>query len=480
MKRVIKKVSLFLLGASIAASVSVSADTGSKVNDWFNNMNYSNVTKPGVYEGQSARYYTLGGVSTRGQISRPFNFVNIQTPKFSAGCGGIDMFAGGFSAVNADALTAQLRAIGQNAESLAYMLAIQIVSSQLSGVMETIEGWANTFNKFNMDSCEAATAMVGGALDIFGADEGSCTVKRMSQFGEDWTTANNNCTTGGKRQETQQAAGAEIAFSRGNLAWYVLMQDPFFKTDTQFAEMVMNITGTLIVSDAGSDDDDPIQIRVIEPAITDVIRKERFENIYAALLYGRQATQPMKIYRCQPASSDPNSCMTATDGLQDVAANWDGMHKRIEDLVKSIVSKIYSDTALDAQEKGLIATTSIPLYRYLAATAAYFPKGSDVSSMTRQYTELIAEDILIRSLQSIVETVEQSSSNLKDGMGQSKRVQQFREDLERVMQGLAEMREKSEFDIEQYFVMQQRIQLYEKALIGKLGSGMVTSALWGQ
>ncbi|WP_223823293.1 conjugal transfer protein TraH [Candidatus Enterovibrio altilux] len=58
-------------------------------------MNYATVTNPGVYEGQSARYATLWEMSTRAPITQPFNFINAQTLKFSAGCGGIDFFAGG-------------------------------------------------------------------------------------------------------------------------------------------------------------------------------------------------------------------------------------------------------------------------------------------------------------------------------------------------------------------------------------------------
>ena len=51
-----------------------SADTAAKVNSWFSDMNYATVTNPGVYEGQTARYATLGGLSTRAPITQPFNF----------------------------------------------------------------------------------------------------------------------------------------------------------------------------------------------------------------------------------------------------------------------------------------------------------------------------------------------------------------------------------------------------------------------
>ncbi|WP_286842323.1 hypothetical protein, partial [Idiomarina sp. UBA4206] len=61
MKRSLFKATALTLAISFPASVL--ADTASKVDSWFNNMNYHTVTAPGVYEGQSARFATLGGIS---------------------------------------------------------------------------------------------------------------------------------------------------------------------------------------------------------------------------------------------------------------------------------------------------------------------------------------------------------------------------------------------------------------------------------
>ncbi len=59
----------------------VPADIEAKVKGWFDRMNYANITEPGVYEGQSARYFTAGGVSMRAPITRPFHFIDVQKAK---------------------------------------------------------------------------------------------------------------------------------------------------------------------------------------------------------------------------------------------------------------------------------------------------------------------------------------------------------------------------------------------------------------
>lgn len=480
MKRSILKATALSLAIILPASSL--ADTGSKVASWFDNMNYATVTSPGVYEGQSARFATLGGISARAPITQPFNFVSVQTPKFSAGCGGIDFYAGGFSAIDANQFIDNLRAIGQNAQSLAFMLAIQIVSPQLSGVMEDIQTWSNKYLNMNMDSCEAASKLVGGALQYFDQEKANCITTRQNDYGEDFSTASFACTTGGSRKSTVGSDGEvnKTDFVKGNLAWYVLMQDPFFQADTEFAEVVLNIIGSVIIADMAGASDTPVEIRIIEPAIKDVIEKERFQNIYTALLYGNQATEQLRVYRCIGATSDPNSCASMTNALQTINPAWTGLYARVEQLLQSIITKIDTDSALSLQERGLIASTNVPIYRFLSASTTYFPRGTDISKITQEYTTLIAHDILLRSLDAVIQRVEQRSSTLKKGMSEATRIKAFREDLEAVMRGLAKLRQDNEYTTEQLISMQERIYKYEKALLPKLGGEIVTAAMWGK
>lgn len=467
----------------LAASGTALSDTADKVSSWFNDMNYSNVTAAGVYEGQGARYATLGGVSARAPITQPFQFVSVQTPKFSAGCGGIDFYSGGFSAIDADQFIQNLRAIGQNAQSLAYMLAIQIVSPQLSGVMERIQTWADKYLNLNMNSCEAASALMGGAMDMMGADSANCTIKRMSQAGETWDQANYYCTTGGRRSQTDALGGDPnyVDFVNGNLAWYVLMENPLFSSDTEFSELIMNLTGAILITKVTpGDDSSAIDVKEILPALANGEQTERFRNIYTALLYGTDAVDQMQIYRCQPsASSSKDGCNNLTSNLQSVSPTWQGLNRRVEDLVMSIQSKIGDDAPLTPEEIGLINATSVPLYRYLSASAAYFRNDSHIGHVA-EYSRLIAEDILLTSLASVVTKVEQQSAMMPGGMSGSERMLSFRENLRSVSVGLARMRKDTELTIEQYFEMQDRIAQYERLVMSRLDSGYIQAALWSR
>lgn len=108
-----KHILLISLSLLLLTPAPATADIGSKLDDWFNNQNFSTSTRLGIYETQSARYATLGGISYRAPITRPYQFLNIQTPRFSAGCGGLDLYAGGSSVMKADQFVQALRAIGK-------------------------------------------------------------------------------------------------------------------------------------------------------------------------------------------------------------------------------------------------------------------------------------------------------------------------------------------------------------------------------
>lgn len=473
----------WVLGFVLLSAGSVHADIGDKVDDWFDGMNYATATAPGVYEGQSARYATLGGFSARAPITQPFNLVSVQTPKFSAGCGGIDFYAGGFSAIDSTEFINNLRAIGQNAGSLAFMLAIQIVSPQLSGVMEDIQTWADKYLNLNMDSCEAASALVGGAYSYLDKSKANCIAARQKNYGEDYSTASFGCTTGGDRTSTVDSDGDAnvVEFVKGNLAWYVLMKDPFFDDDQQFSELMMNITGTMILTDADSTTDAGVTPVIITPAIVDTQVKERFNNIYKALLYGRDAVNSLQVYQCGASTTlTPDSCLDVSGAPVTVTPNWDGLYSRVDALLSSIYSKAKSDTALSAAEQGLIASTTVPIYRFISVVSTQFPDSIAFSQISKEYTDLIAQDILTRGLLAVIERVEQRTTMLEKGMALSANVVKYREDLGKVMGGIQKIKSENDKTAEMLVQMRDQIREYERALVPKLGNGVMSAVLWGK
>jgi len=104
------KIALLLMILNINIS---NAGIGNDLVSFFNKSGVmANVTTPGAHRDQSAGYYSGGGISVRNRVKNE-QIATMQLPSVNAGCGGIDMFMGGFSHISKDALIAALRNIGQ-------------------------------------------------------------------------------------------------------------------------------------------------------------------------------------------------------------------------------------------------------------------------------------------------------------------------------------------------------------------------------
>ena len=141
---------------------SAKADVGSSMDSFLNDVGgAANVTGPTAFEGQSAGYYSLGNVWTRFP-QKTTSIANLQLPRARAGCGGIDIFAGSFSFINASEIVAMLKAVANNAVGFAFSLAIDTVCPECSKIMQEFSQKAQLMNNLNINSGEMAQGLVGG------------------------------------------------------------------------------------------------------------------------------------------------------------------------------------------------------------------------------------------------------------------------------------------------------------------------------
>lgn len=200
---------LILIAALINLSIGAPARAGvnAELDSFFNGMGgAANVTGPSAYQGQSAGYYTGGGLWSRfAQTSA--NPINLQLPNVKAGCGGIDLFGGSFSFINSDELIALLKATASNALGFAFMLAIKSISPQIASTLEDLSQKVQQLNQFNMNSCEMAQNLVSG---LWGKQAGReaeiCKYIGNSQgIFSDWAKSRHECNEGGERSSTLAA-----------------------------------------------------------------------------------------------------------------------------------------------------------------------------------------------------------------------------------------------------------------------------------
>jgi conjugative transfer pilus assembly protein TraH len=131
------------------------------IDDWAEQSTHSG---PNYFESQQRGYFNGGSYSARFRNKKEYLF-SIQKPRVSSGCGGIDLFMGGFSYMNMEYLGQKLQRALQAAPAVAFDLALKEACPECSATLAKLEGIINQLNSLQMDECgtskEIATALVG-------------------------------------------------------------------------------------------------------------------------------------------------------------------------------------------------------------------------------------------------------------------------------------------------------------------------------
>lgn len=171
MKKTILALSLFLCASPIASPVYASG----WIDDW---LDQSNTTQGGYFEGQQRGYYSAGSFKGRWKNSADYP-VTIEPPRIKSGCGGIDVFMGGFSFMDANYLSEKLQRILTSAAGVAFDLALKTMCEQCSNTIKNMEALSDTLNGMQIDDCAAGKALVGIVADENGIRSGEEMKERL-------------------------------------------------------------------------------------------------------------------------------------------------------------------------------------------------------------------------------------------------------------------------------------------------------------
>lgn len=131
------------------------------VDDW---LDQRTTTSPNYFHGQERGYYSGGSFSTRWSNTNDYP-VTVEAPRIKSGCGGIDVFMGGMSFMNADYLQDKLQGILTNAAAVAFDLGLKTLCEQCSNSIKNFEAISDKLNSMQIEECAAAKSLVGVVMD---------------------------------------------------------------------------------------------------------------------------------------------------------------------------------------------------------------------------------------------------------------------------------------------------------------------------
>jgi conjugative transfer pilus assembly protein TraH len=458
------RIIILLFFSSFICLQSVFANVGSDLNNFFDGLGFSaNITNPTAYQGQQAGYYSGGSIFERNTV-RDFQLASVDLPSFRGGCGGIDLFTGGFSFINSKQLQAALKNIANNGVNYAFMLAIKSVSPLIANTMEDLQSWANKINNMNINSCETGAALVGSLwpkTDV--AQQNVCeSIGTESGIFGDWAAARQGCGDGGQRSDVlnrglQEKEFKDLVLKDTNIAWQAILKNGFLAGDSNLAELFMSLSGTIIVRNNGGDKGSNTFITL--PSLANN------RQLLKALLYGGTA----KIYHCD--STD--KCLAPTSDYTITINKSEALESKVHDLLKNMVQHIYDDTPLTKEEIGLLQATPLPVYKMLNVQSAYVgdPAILDIS----QYSDVIASSILYQYIQENLDVVKRSASVLQYPQ---EILDKFQKGIDRARSEIETLRVDNYTRMNQTFALIQRTQLLEQQLLGQLSAKMGNNIKW--
>lgn len=335
-----------VLSVSLLAA-SLPARAGDWVNDWFDQ---STTTSPGSLKTQQRGFYTAGAFQSRWRMTNEYP-ISVSAPKFSAGCGGIDMFGGGFTYMDPEYLVEKLERAIQAAPAIAFSMAMSEYCKVCQTTMESMEQITDYLNSIQINDCRLANGLgkvivtKGDDMSVFKdmrqkADQGLAIITgqaKNQQDVDDYTRSHD-----GKAKADPSEAVSECP--------------TVFNTVFSDGSIVENVTGLLSLEDYAD---------LMRGMIGDVyIKKDTTTNNYRITpIEACPGNDPVDGFDLltgkieKKSSGEAASCSVATArAVNDI----------VRDKMQAIAGKLaVGGAALSAQDKAFISGAPFPILNML-------------------------------------------------------------------------------------------------------------------
>ncbi|MDP1573091.1 MAG: conjugal transfer protein TraH [Pseudomonadota bacterium] len=401
-KRIIAAVITVLFTTSAIASVQ------DEMTSWFNEMgSYGNVTMPQAVQGQTSTTYTGGSMYMRSPV-RSYQLASVTAPSMRAGCGGIDLFAGSFSFINSEQLTAMLRNIANNAVGYAFMMAVQAVSPDLADLLKYLQDQASKINNLTVNSCAAAENLVNmtglaGQAKAQQAMTAMSSASWLNNFPDSYDTwKNTKNDPAATKQLTNQAVAADPTLKKylkpGNVIWEAMVKT---NAPDDMKEIMMSLVGTVIITSTGEKGNSEPTTTYRGPLLT-------FKQLIGT---PQQSTSRIDLWRCVSKSEGDDGLPPCAD-IVDTTENIVPFAYRVRLMMEKGSTQIIArgDQNFTDQEKFFLSGSATPLWRLISSSAN---SAAGAVMISDEYSTVVAAEVTQSFVNETMRQLGRAISNAK-------------------------------------------------------------------
>ncbi len=359
----------------LATMISLSFHSqASGVKDWVSSWKDNAVgsyqeTPASSFQGSSRNYRTGYGLSVRYK-TKTDSLMTITTPRLKFGCGGIDMFMGGFSFLDADYLVDKMQSMVTVAPYIAVDMALKSMSKEMSDSLNTAEDLINNLNNIQIDECQGAKPIVAMA------------------FGE---------SSEGVTNTWSEMLNTEAISSNATKLWNEtnqLIADNSGKVDASLQISSSVISGC------------PTQLKEIyqEGSVVDNILSQYGMDSYAPLVRGIfgdvsiEKQDSLLIGKFIPAcdGNAVNSQLLTSAGTQirntvssSCTTDTSSFKDEVEAEITQIANAIDNQTDLTSDQKKFVSFTQLPMIPILSNATELGQKAGDQTMLINELAQLV-------------------------------------------------------------------------------------------
>ena len=387
---------IFLLNSPLQAS---------SLGDMISHLgNASNFNQAGSFQDQSTGHYTAGGMKIR-QQNRSVNPINIRVPNWGGSCGSFDLRFGGISFMKASEFVRMFKSMSQGMPIYAIQLGLKTYVPQIEQTMKGLQSFLQQVNNTMLNDCQGRQQLMVGLLPKGSAmRETACLdMKQSGNFNNDYTGARESCLSKDKINEAAadlKERHKDLLISEFNLVWNVMKKIPRYRDDTELAQMIMSLVGTVVSKKEGDD----FKVIFLAPKADD----EKFLDAY---LTGGQT----EIFVCD----ETTKCLEVSNAKYTISSDQ-SLSQQILKHVHSLRVKYLTEEVFSEQEMVFLSDcVNLPIYKYIQISAA-----AHVNYPLERSTQYLAMSILLNQFEeiakeileavSVIESIQMDSTIPKD------------------------------------------------------------------
>jgi len=326
------------------------------IDDWFNQKVY---VGPNYYRGSERSYGMAGSFSHRWNNGSDY-VAGITPPKWNIGCGGIDLFMGGFHFMEFEYLVERFQQImGPAAEAYAFDIALTTLSETFGSSVKSFTSIIDKLNQLQYSDCESQKVIEAVLTKGYHPKKKNVDLKQaisehsllnglsdlyneVANFGEDQSAEN-----------AAQALGAPIAAMVVDCPQDI--RDVFFTTgmlldnivnkigqpyNTQYSALLRGLIGDMYINVSGAQ----IQTRLIDRCGDNPEPKElRINDFLDGSIFKKE----------------PNGNCVAVNNLSIQGSNYSSMHEYLLVVLTGAVNSKRTGSAMGQDQIALMAQTPL-------------------------------------------------------------------------------------------------------------------------